>query len=320
MKVALIDADTIAYRSSASAEKRSVEVIHKPSGRTKVFKNKTEFKEVLKAKDRLDKLDEYEIIPKQEAEPFEKIIPVMKSMINKILDKTEADLHTLCLSSKTNFRNDLPLPTLYKGNRKATLKPIHLDACKKYLYKEYPTAVSDNLEADDLLSILGYQYLSEGYEAIICSNDKDTLQATGLFMYDYTKEDPEVFSIPDIGYLVKEPNKVSGCGFMYLAYQTLAGDSTDGYKPSYLSKEKLGDIGVYNILKDLKDHREISQAVLETYQWLFPEPFDYRDHKGQLHKDKTYKDMLNLYFNCSYMKRSFNDDTTGVNLYDSYIY
>ena len=319
MKVALIDADTIAYRASSSAETRTVEVLHKPSGKTKVYKNKTEFKEVLKAKDKLDKLDEYEITPQAESEPFEKIIPVLKSMINKILAKTEADIHTLCLSSRDNFRNDLPLPTPYKGNRKDTVKPEHLDSCKRYLYKEYPTDVRDNLEADDLLSILGYEYLKEGHEAIICSNDKDTLQATGLYMFNYTKEDPEVFSIPDLGYLVKEPNKISGCGFMYLAYQTLAGDSTDGYKPSYLSKEKLGDVGVYKILKDLKDHREVSQAVLDTYQWLFPEPFDYTDHTGKLHKDKTYKDMLNLYFSCSYMLRSFDDDTTGVSFYDKYI-
>ena len=42
-----VDCDTLLYASTAACEERSIEVLHEPTGKTKEFKNRTEFKELI---------------------------------------------------------------------------------------------------------------------------------------------------------------------------------------------------------------------------------------------------------------------------------
>jgi hypothetical protein len=69
--IALIDLDTPVYKAAAAVEERGIIVTHSPTGIQKSFSTRTEFKDLLKSKDRIDKLSEYEIEDTQEAEPAE---------------------------------------------------------------------------------------------------------------------------------------------------------------------------------------------------------------------------------------------------------
>ena len=52
VKVALFDMDLIAYRSAAAVEERKVQVQHIKTQKIKEFKTRTEFKDILKSKDK----------------------------------------------------------------------------------------------------------------------------------------------------------------------------------------------------------------------------------------------------------------------------
>jgi len=60
-RILLLDLDTPIFASSAVSETKSVLVTHQPTGKQKVFKNRKEFKELLKQKEKLAKLSEYSI-------------------------------------------------------------------------------------------------------------------------------------------------------------------------------------------------------------------------------------------------------------------
>ena len=59
--IALIDLDTPVYKAAAAVEERGIIVTHSPTGVQKSFSTRTEFKDLLKSKDKIDKLSEYEI-------------------------------------------------------------------------------------------------------------------------------------------------------------------------------------------------------------------------------------------------------------------
>ena len=57
------------------------------------------------------------------------------------------------LTGKGNFRHDIAVTEPYKGNRKEKEKPVHLEAIRQYLIKDWNAVVSEGEEADDLIAI-----------------------------------------------------------------------------------------------------------------------------------------------------------------------
>jgi DNA polymerase-1 len=88
----------------------------------------------------------------------------------------------VCLSDRTSFRKHL-LPS-YKGNRKATPRPILLDALRAKFVDDSPyrTLLIKDLEADDVCGIsAGRLNHAAGHTAaVIVSPDKDLLQIPGM--------------------------------------------------------------------------------------------------------------------------------------------
>ena len=109
--IAIIDLDTPVYKAAAAVEERGIIVTHSPTGIQKSFSTRTEFKDLLKSKDKIDKLSEYEIEDTQEAEPSENAFHILNNHIKFILDSFWCDEVIYMISGKTNFRSDLPLPT-----------------------------------------------------------------------------------------------------------------------------------------------------------------------------------------------------------------
>lgn len=305
----LIDGDIIAYRAAAASQTTSVLVKHK-SGLEKEFKNRTEFKKFLKAKGKEQYIDDYEFEDVQTPEPIEFCLHSIKATLRNLESLTFADKVEIYIGGSSNFRNSLPLPIKYKGNREDTIRPFHLQAARDYLMNVHDGIRAKHIEADDVLNIRGYEELSKGRIAIIGSNDKDTLQSEGLCMYDWTVENPEIIEIPTTGYLVKNKSIIKGCGLKFFAFQLLFGDTADNYHPTDVLPEiKYGQVAAYKDLDHLWEPSEILQKVIDKYKEWYPEKFDYLTWDGKLIKDADWEHMLSMYFKLAYMKRKWTDDS-----------
>ena len=88
------------------------------------------------------------------------------------------------LTGKGNFRHDIAVTEPYKGNRKEKEKPVHLEAIRQYLIKDWNAVVSEGEEADDLIAIDATAIP----DSIIVSLDKDFNQVPGKH-YNFNKQD-----------------------------------------------------------------------------------------------------------------------------------
>ena len=91
--------------------------------------------------------------------------------IDKIINRLGKGELLFCLSChEGNFRRDIDPG--YKSNRKGTRKPVGYVAFCDWLKEEYRTISKPNLEADDVMGILGSKPENAGKVTIV-SDDKD---------------------------------------------------------------------------------------------------------------------------------------------------
>lgn len=310
--IVLVDGDVLAFRASAGIEERSILVTHLPTGIEKTFTNRTEFKKRLQekyAEGWKQKTPEYEISDVQAAEDVSYACHIVKSRLAKLKDIFAADRIEVYLDGGNNFREKLPLPKRYKGNREGMLRPLHLQAVKDYMLKYQNALTVDGVETDDVVNIRAYQELRKGNRAIIASNDKDTLQSEGIIFYDYTQDAPTAFLIPELGELHKEGNEIKGCGFKFFAFQLLFGDPVDNYSPTDVCNVRYGKTSAFNDLKDLTSSKDICEKVVAKYREWYPSPVVYQSWTGAT-ITADWRGMLDLYFKCAYMQRDWDDQTT----------
>ena len=130
----------------------------------------------------------------------------IEDQIHKLLEAPVQDC-VIAFTDKHNFRKDVA--SYYKANRKETRKPMLLGYAKEYMSSQYNTIMYRNLEADDVLGILG----TKNRDTIIWSEDKDLL------------------TIPAKHWINGEVVEITEAEANYqFLYQTLIGDSTDNYK------------------------------------------------------------------------------------------
>lgn len=315
--ITIFDGDSLCYRASAILDHRSILAEHLPSGRTKVFKNKTELKEAVIAKGlEFNPLD-YLITEQQEPEPLANVCQILKNQINKINSNLFADESIICLSGKKNLRDRLPLPSKYKGQRDSLIRPVHLRESKAYLWKKYHALLANDREADDDLIIKGYEYLAKGYTPILISQDKDAFSASGLTLYDFTEDNPKAELVPDFGSLWDTGKKITGRGFIWLMFQMLSGDTADNWKPSEIAKVKYGEKSAYKLLKDCTNHAEALEKVIQQYKTWYPAVIKYTDWVGKDHV-ANYKEIFQLYFSCSRMMQHENDKLNAEEFCSNY--
>lgn len=318
-RILIIDGDTLSYRASAAIEKRTVEVLHVPSGKTKTFNTRTEFKQSLEAKNKQFDANIYKFKDVQEPEDISHALHIMKKQIEGFRDTLFADEYLVCLSGKSNFRDNLALPSKYKGNRTDMIRPLHLKEAKRYLYTSHPSLLANHREADDDLIIKGYEYLEKGYTPILISQDKDAYAYSNLTLYDYTKETPELKTIPDgLGELyITNNGTVKGIGFIWFVFQWINGDPTDNYKPTELSRKKFGEKTAYKFLKDCTDEKQALEVAVKLYNEWYGKGVSYVDCFGEKHfvKDDTIRD---LYFKCARMMCHENDTLCSKEFLERY--
>jgi DNA polymerase I len=164
----------------------------------------------------------------------------MDDRIAKLKAESGAKDVVIALTDKVNYRTSVSAD--YKGNRKDTLKPILLNYAKEYLVKEHSAIRWPNLEADDILGILG----TSNRKYVIWSIDKDmkTLPCRQFI-------DGEIVEFTE-----EEADKV------FFA-QVLTGDSTDNYGGC----PKVGEVGAKKILdKAIEDGEYLWNAVVAAFK------------------------------------------------------
>lgn len=127
-------------------------------------------------------------------------------------ERFSADL-VIAFSDSSNFRK--AVYPAYKGNRKDKRKPLAYKPLKQWMEGVWETYQRPNLEGDDVLGILATHPKAIRGQKIIVSIDKDMRTIPG-YVWNPEKDDaPTFISTEDAD--------------RYHLYQTLTGDTTDGY-------------------------------------------------------------------------------------------
>lgn len=141
----------------------------------------------------------------------------MDDMIAKWQKQLGADRSVMALSCRTgNFRFSV-LPS-YKQNRAGTVdrRPKLLADCKAYLAESYESVLWENLEGDDVLGILHTDPDRPYGDTVVISEDKDLRTVAGNLYAPHRHE---------VGLIDVTQLQAS----QFLMWQTVVGDSTDGY-------------------------------------------------------------------------------------------
>lgn len=141
-------------------------------------------------------------------------------------EELEADHLAICLSDSGNFRKDI-MPE-YKDNRKDVRKPPLLYQLREYLEENHDTYIRPELEADDVMGILATHPKAIVGDKIIVSLDKDMKTIpTKVFSKNRARTLLKSGEISTYAEAV-ETITPEQANYNHL-YQTLIGDTTDGY-------------------------------------------------------------------------------------------
>lgn len=307
-RVVLIDGDLLVYRTAAACEERSIEVLHKKSNKKKIFKTRTEFKTFLTEKKYEYVPDEYEIKDVQSVNENMSYQFLIDAQIKKIKETLWGESCTIFVAGENNFRDALPFPSKYKGQRDNALKPLLRDDCKSYLIGKHKAIKVNGEEVDDRVIWAGYEYLDKGYEVIVVTIDKDANAYSGLSLYNYAQDNPEIIEIPKFGSLwLNDKGDVKGNGFVWYCLQCLSGDLTDSLKPTELCGIKYGEKSAYNLLKNCETEQEALQLCISQYLKWYPKITTYTDCHG-VERKASWKDIIDMYHKGVRM-REVRDDT-----------
>lgn len=314
-KVLIIDGDILTYKVAAIGDIRCCKVTK--DGKSKEFKNKTEFKKLCETKGWDYATFEVEDILKPE--PIEYCLGTLKAAINNILVRTGCNKYEIYIGGSGNYRMFLDLPTQYKSSRTTMLRPTYLTDCKDYLVKWKGAVRIKGREADDFVQQRMYELHLDGVQALAYSNDKDIRQE---YRYDIAVFNPDDESITTykggLGEMWLQPNgDVKGSGLKWLIGQTLFGDATDSYKGNQLSGVRYGEKTYYKDVKDIQDIKSLLEYSVSKWKSWYPTPIKYTTWDGE-EVVKNWLELADMYFCAAYMLVSDNDDTTFESLLKEY--
>lgn len=275
---AVIDLDYVKYSAASVGETRQIRAVHRDSGREKVFKNRTEFWGHWKKKnggylatlnkDRTSPFlpEDFDILDEQIAEPIENCLHTAKSMVEGALERSGAFDHVAFLGKGESFRVGRSTILEYKGNRKDTLRPIHLDDVSEYLAKKFDAIIVEGIEADDACVMAAYQ---DPNSFIICS-DKD-YYGSDVCVFNINHEEEGIVDCSGFGKLwLNEKGDVRGTGLLFLLWQVASGDSSDNYAANSACYARWGDKSAFKALAECRSEAEAYEAVVRVYKKLYP--------------------------------------------------
>ena len=236
-KIALIDADTIAYTACLNVEFES-EILPQE------LYTEMEWDAIISNPQyNAEEGVLYEIDPEQ-------ALAKAEEKIKRIMDKTgcqEIELHFT--GGRDNFRYKV-FPE-YKANRTGRA-PAGLQQLKEDLAKKYKGTIHTKWEADDMVVYLKEKF-PEKY--ILCAIDKDvinSIEGTHFNYYESSLYNKEMKWV--------EVDRHTSLIWRYL--QTLMGDKTDGI----IGLKGIGPKKAEKILANCYSHKELWEAVCEAYK------------------------------------------------------
>lgn len=313
-RIVIVDADALVYRVSAACEERSV--VATVGGWQVTFKNKTALKKfcVLIGVD-FEGVEYEDVVV---VDDLYKCFGTIKRTIRNLFRVINASHILFFLGGSHNFRNDLPLPVKYKSNRKTTRRPQHLPDAREYLMKYYDTFTVTGIEADDVVQG-ATEYIinkTEAY-AIAYNLDKDFHTSMTKNRYWHITKSEIVELSGGLGELYLSGNTVKGDGLMWVCYQLLLGDVSDGYSPKTFFNKRYGEKSFYRDFKDCKTENELLTAWIAKWKSLLPESIEYEDWEG-IDRKHNWLSLAELYFQCLYMRMSPVDHTTFEDILTKY--
>jgi len=154
---ALVDADSIVYRSGFAADSQL----------------KKEYKETVSAEATKEELAAY----LQAVDYTHIALHNAKETLKGIASLFDEQKMRVFLTGKGNYREDVASLQQYKGNRDPTHKPRYYQEIRDYLCDVWDAEVVQGMEADDMVSIL--QWEAKDKSTIIVSIDKDLANTPG---------------------------------------------------------------------------------------------------------------------------------------------
>ena len=174
---------------------------------------------------------------------LDKLDDILWQSLNEIMWEVDASNFAVFLTGKGNFRFDYAISYPYKGNRKDTAKPQHLQAIRQHMIDNWDAIVSVDEEADDMLGIWA---TDQGPDTTIISIDKDMLQLP-CHHYNPTRRKMTTMS------------EREGSKFFYT--QILTGDTADNIVGLY----GIGPKKAEKILLDVHSDEDMYLECLHAY-------------------------------------------------------
>lgn len=275
------DLDFVKYAVASKGEKRSIKAYHPISGdefscatRTELWGHYLKKNKGLLAEFNLKNGTEYRaedlvVIDIQEPEPFSLVSNAVDGMFSKVMYQLKTKNYSAYIGEGKSFRVERSTILEYKGQRKDTLKPLHLEEVSNYLIKKYSPEVVTYYEADDRVVMDAYRNKSK----CVVGVDKDYFGCDVLF-FNANQVDKGIQDCSGLGSLyLNAKGEVKGIGRMFFYHQVLSGDSSDNYKANSANPEfEWGDKSSYKLLKDCKTDKEALEAIKQGYQLIYPEP------------------------------------------------
>lgn len=283
-KLLVIDADTILVASAAQYQANKCNVIHKLSGREKLFESKTEFNEWIKSQDKWSKDEfDFETVSSLNGEPsfaFQSI----KQKIENIVEVAKCDDYVVCIEGEGNFRRDFHAKYVsYKSHRPA--KPLLFEPCREYMVNKYKGKIVEAVghETDDVVNM----YAWESYRKALKSKNKGLADVVLAYV---DKDIPANARGNLLNYYKLEDGIYWNDSFMQsynFATQMLIGDNADAVpgieQLSPITKERFkiktkgaGAATAQKILADCKTEADLAQRVFECYSSAWEEDWEDR--------------------------------------------
>ena len=205
--------------------------------------------------------DDPTIIPPDPEEARESMV----EYIDGLKDELAADDIVLCFSDadrRANWRLDV-LPS-YKSNRDPRGRPVLHDMMERFLEDTYETIRRPRLEGDDVMGILATNPKVIKGRKVIVTIDKDLRTIPNR---KTKRSENLLYHIPKVG-KAKLEHITEAEADWYWMYQTIIGDTTDGYKGC----PGAGPVKARSILGDIEDAGEDTllrvwwPAVVELYE------------------------------------------------------
>jgi len=111
-----------------------------------IFRGKTGMNRVLKIDPEFDVTERFFV-----EEPIQ-AIETLKLALQNIVKGSRCEIFKVVISGDTNFRDEVATIQPYKGNRTDFVKPVHWQLLRDWLADKPYTIITDNEEADDVIS------------------------------------------------------------------------------------------------------------------------------------------------------------------------